>query len=392
MSGPLEDVRVVELTTMITGPVCGQMLADLGAQVIKVENPDGGDPFRRARGGLYSAPFGAYNRNKRSVTVNLRTDEGREVLLRLVERADVLVENYRPGVMDRLKLGQDVLGACNPRLIHCSITGFGPDGPYRDRPAYDAVAQSVAGLSSLFVDPEEPQITGPAMSDNLAGMNACYGILAALYGRAQTGAARRVEISMMEATMGFIGDRFAYLIQDGTEQNPLSRVRGSQSYALRCADGKLLAIHMSSPEKNWRGTLAALGCDGLADDQRFATHQARIGNYLELKAEFLKAAATAPRQHFLERLAANDVPHAPVHTIAEVLDDPQVKHLDSFFKTTHPSEGELTLLRRPVRFDGARDDQPLNPPPTLGEHTDAVLGELGYDAEAVARLRAEGIV
>ena len=249
----LKDVRIIELTAVITGPLAGQMLADLGADVIKVENPDGGDMFRAWRGGLYSGQFLAYNRNKRSVTINLRSDDGRDVFLRLVETADVLLENFRPGVMERLDLGLEVLRARNPRLIYCSITGFGEDGPYMHRPAYDAVAQSLAGVSSMFLDPDNPQITGPTIADNMTGINAAYGILGALFERERTGVARRIDVNMLESALSFMPDPWSNLINGEIPQGPLARVKASQSYAMRCADGKLVAIHLSSPPKFWQG-------------------------------------------------------------------------------------------------------------------------------------------
>ena len=388
----LDGVRVVELSTMITGPLGGQMLADLGAEVIKVEKPDGGDMFRSWRGGTYSAHFGAFNRNKRSLTLDLRSGAGRGVLLELAATADVLIENFRPGVMERLGLTPEALSAANPKLIYCSITGFGEDGPYRDRPAYDAVAQSLSGVSSMFLDPDDPQITGPTIADNMTGINACYGILGALFERERSGRARRVDVNMLESAMTFMLDPWANMMQDGIPQHPLSRVMASQSYALRCGDGKLLAVHLSSPEKFWQGIQAALECPGLGDDERFATRAARIENYLALKAALQDAAARRPRAYWVARLEAEDVPFAPVLTLPEVMADEQVRHLDSFFRATHPTEGELTLTRRPVRYDGARDDQPLAPPPTLGEHTDEVLAELGYDAEAIDALRRDKVV
>jgi len=388
----LKDVRVIELTAVITGPLAGQMLADLGADVIKVENPDGGDMFRNWRGGLYSSQFLAYNRNKRSVTLNLRSDEGRDVFIRLVETADVLLENFRPGVLDRLSLGLDRLRECNPRLIYCSITGFGEDGPYMHRPAYDAVAQSLSGVSSMFLDPDNPQITGPTIADNLTGINAAYGILGALFERERTGVARRVDVNMLESGLTFMPDPWSNLINGEIPQGPLARVKASQSYAMRCADGKLLAIHLSSPPKFWQGVQNAFKRTDLGSDPRFAEREGRIANYVELRAEFQKTAESKPRDYWLVRLEAEDVPFAPVNTLTEVFDDPQIKHLDPFFTTTHPKEGEKTLLRRPVRFDGSRDDQPLNPAPTLGEHTAEILSELGYDDGVIEQLRRSKIV
>ncbi len=388
----LAGIRVLELSTMITGPLGGQMLGDLGADVIKVENPEGGDMFRSWRGGRYSAHFLACNRNKRSLGLNLRRDEGREILLRLVETADVLLENYRPGVMDRLGLGVPFLRARNPALIYCSITGFGEDGPYRDRPAYDAVAQSIGGVTSLFIDPEDPQITGPTIADNMTGINACYGILGVLLERERTGAARRIDFNMLESTIAFMPDPWSSLLQEGFRQGPLSRVRTSQSYALRCGDGKPLALHLSSPPQFWQGVRDAFGRPDLGTDPRFATRELRIENYPDLKAELQKTALTAPRSHWMTRLEEEDVPFAPIHSLPEVVDDPQVRHLETFFTVTHPEEGEMTLLRRPVRYDGSRDDQPARAPPTLGEHTDEILDELGYDGRRRARLRLDAVI
>jgi formyl-CoA transferase len=388
----LDGVRVVELTNVITGPLCGQMLGDLGADVIKIENPDGGDMFRSWRGGSYSAHFGAYNRNKRSLTLNLREAAAKDVFLKLVKTADVLLENFRPGVMDRLGLGLDVLRKLNPKLIYCSITGFGHDGPYRERPAYDAVAQSIAGVSSMFLNPDDPQITGPTISDNMTGINACQGILAALIERSRTGVARRVDVNMLESSITFMPDPWANLLQGKIAQGPLARVKASQSYSLKCADGKLLALHLSSPDKFWQGVQNAFERPDLGKDPRFSTRAARIENYLDLKAEFSKTTVTRPRAHWMVRLEEQDVPFAPVLTLPEVLEDPQVKHLDTFVKMRHPTEGEMTLLRRPIHFDGKRDDQPLKAPPTLGEHNGEILRELGYDAAAVKALKEQGVI
>ena len=390
--GALDGIRVLELTTMITGPLGGQMLGDLGADIIKVENPNGGDMFRSWRGGSYAAHFLAYNRNKRSMTLNLRSGEGREILMRLVETADVLMENFRPGVMDRLGLGLEALRARNPTLIYCSITGFGEDGPYRDRPAYDAVAQSIGGVTSMFIDPQDPQITGPTIADNMTGINACYGILGALFERERTGVARRIDVNMLESSITFMPDPWSNMIQGGFEQGPLARVKDSQSYSLRCGDGKLLALHLSSPQKFWQGVQNAFERPDLGEDPRFAQRESRIEHYLELKAEFQKTAGTRPRAHWMKRLEEEDVPFAPILTLPEVMEDPQVRHLGTFFKTAHPTEGEMTLLRRPVRYDGSREDQPTKAPPQLGENTGEILAELGYDAAGIDRLRREEVV
>jgi formyl-CoA transferase len=387
----LKGVRVVELGTMITAPLAGMMLADLGAEVIKVEHPQGGDPFRSFRGGLYSPHFIAYNRGKRSIRLDLRKDDGRAVLLKLLARGDILIENYRAGVMDRLGLAQSVLQATNPRLIHCSITGFGADGPYSERPAYDTVGLALSGIASLFLDPEKPQVTGPTIPDNTTGMFACYGILGALYERERTGKGRRVEINMLEAAIAFIPDPFINHTRYKIDNDRLTRVASSHSFTFRCADGKVLALHLSSQQKFWEGMLTVFGRMDLANDTRFVTRDERVKNFVELTRLMGEAAATKPRGHWIPLLEANDVPFAPVNRIDEVLEDPQVKHLQSFATLKHPTEGELTMPRRPVRIDGERSDTELAPP-TLGEHTDAVLSELGYDGTAVAKLRTDKII
>ena len=391
MTEVLKGVRVVELGTMITAPLAGMMLADLGAEVIKVEHPQGGDPFRSFRGGHYSPHFVAYNRGKRSMKLDLRNEAGAAVLRKLLARSDILLENYRAGVMDRLGFGADALAATNPKLIHCSITGFGASGPYSGRPAYDSVGLALSGIASLFLDPENPQACGPTIPDNATGMYACYGILGALYERERTGRGRRVEVNMIEAAISFIPDPFANHTQMGIDNNPLTRVASSHSFALRCADGKLLALHLSSQPKFWEGMLTAIGRTELATDERFAVREARIKNYVELTHVLAETFATKPRAQWMTQLEAEDVPFAPVHNIPEVIDDPQIKHLETFRTLRHPTEGDIVSIRRPVRIDGGRDGSDL-PAPTLGQHTNEVLLELGYDQSGIGELRAASVI
>ena len=323
---------------------------------------------------------------------DLRSEEGKEIVLQLVERADVLVENFRPGVMDRLGLSLAALRERNPRLVYCSITGFGEDGPYEKRPAYDAVAQSLAGITSLFVDPENVQISGPTIADNVTGINACYGILAALFERERGGEPRRIDVNMIDSAVWFIPDPFSNMVLQGIPQGPLARVKASQSYGMTCADGKNLAVHLSSPEKFWIGVTEALEIQELRDDPRFNERMLRIENYLSLDAEFKAAAMRRPRNGWMRRLESNDVPHAPINTLDEVFDDPQIRHLDTFAEVERPGKGRQKFARRAVWIDGSRDDQKLEPAPFLGEHTDEILSELGYQTEAITDLRRREIV
>jgi formyl-CoA transferase len=377
MSGPLDGIRVVELTTMITGPLTGMMLADMGADVVKIENPEGGDPFRSYGGGGYSAQFCSYNRNKRSVAVSLRTELGRQTLEALAQRSDVLLENFRPGVLDRLGFPDDRLRKLNPRLIRCSITGFGSSGPYASRPCYDAIAQALSGMSSQFLDPESPRLSGTTISDNVTGQYACYGILAALLERERTGAARRVEVNMLEATLAFMPEPFAYFTQNGQVADAYLRIRNSQAFAFRCRDGKMVATHHSSQQKFWTQFCEAIELPELVNDPRFDTLAKRVANYDALLSEASVAFLRKTRAEWLSRFDRYDVPFTAINDVTEVFSDPQVRHLDSFFEYTHPTEGRLVGPRRPVLLDGGRNDQPALAPPTLGEHTEQVLKELG---------------
>jgi len=371
----LKGIRVVELGTMITAPLAGMMLADLGADVIKIERPGGGDPFRSFRGGLYSPHFIAFNRNKRSVVLDLSEDDGKAKLNALLAGADVLLENYRPGVMQRLGFDTESVRKNFPRLIWCSITGFGADGPYAERPAFDAVAGALSGIASVSLDREKPAMSGPTIADNVTGMYAAYGILGALYEREKTQCGRRVEVNMLEAAVSFIPDAFSNYTGLEIDNLPRTRVATSQSYAFRCADGKLIALHLSSPQKFWDSLIEVIERPDLKTDQRFAARDDRVRNYALLEAELAALFAQHDRAHWVRRLEQADVPFAPVQTVAEVLDDPQIKHLGTFYQQTHPSEGAQTLIHNPVWFDGWRAAT-TRPPPTLGEHAEEVLRDL----------------
>ncbi len=391
MGGVLDGVKVIELTTMITGPLAGMLLADLGASVIKVENPDKGDPFRYFRGGLYSGHFIAYNRNKRSLTLDLRSVQGKDILLDMLKQADVLIDNFRHGVLDRLGLSDAVLAEINPRLIHASITGFGRDGPYANRPSYDAVAQSLSGVLSQFVDPQSPQVGGPTLSDNITGFYCAYGILGALHERERTGKGRRIETSMLEATIAFAPDAFVNHKRYGVAVGPLTRVSASQSYAFRCQDGRLIAIHLSSQLKFWEGLLTALERTDIGTHPDFATREKRIDNYVLLRDELGKTFATRPRMEWMQRLEAQDVPYAPVHNVSEVMEDDQVRHLETFYSVQHPTEGEVWGVNPPLFIDGERPGT-MRAPPALGEHSEQILGEFGMSGETIAKLKAAKVV
>jgi crotonobetainyl-CoA:carnitine CoA-transferase CaiB-like acyl-CoA transferase len=377
---PLQGVTVLELGTMITAPYAGMMLAELGASVIKVENPNGGDPFRATGGGIYGPNFVAYNHSKKSLALDLKDERGRSTFETLLRQSDVLLENYRPGIMDKLGYSSEAVQRINPRIIHCSITGFGPDGPYAARPAYDAVASALSGIYSLAVDPRDPRLVGVTISDNVTGMYAVNGIVSALYDRERTGLGRRIEVNMLESAIAFTPDAFAYHTQNNVLYGPSSRVASSQCFAFTCADGKLLAIHLSLQVKFWENFLRAVGEQPIARDPRFKERTGRVSNYDSLNSEIATIIATQSRSYWMEQLQRCDVPFAPINTIPEVLEDEQVRHLDTFCETQHQTQGQVVTIRSPVHFDGA--ERANTAPPTLGEHNAEILAGLGLPADA----------
>ena len=384
MTGVLAGVRVLEHGTFITGPAASMLLADLGADVVKVEQPEG-DPFRAFRGGSYSPHYQTYNRNKKSVRLDTRKAEDLALFHRLVAEADVYIQNFRPGVAAKIGAGEERLRELNPRLIYCAISGFGPDGPAAQRPSYDTVAQAASGFLKLLVNPANPRVVGPALADAVTGFYAAYGILGALFERERQGNARgrqggesgargrRVEVSMLEAMTHFNLDAFTHLFSEGEVMGPYSRPSVSQSYVLRCADGKWIALHMSSPPKFWEGLAKAIDKPDLFDDARFATREARIRNQEVLIDVLGGFFARQERAEWCRRLEALDVPHAPMYDTDEVPGDAQARHLQLFVDAPHPGKpGERwTTVRSPVSFDGQRALD-VKAPPLLGDH-DAAL-------------------
>jgi crotonobetainyl-CoA:carnitine CoA-transferase CaiB-like acyl-CoA transferase len=372
MTGVLAGVRVLEHGTFITGPAASMLLGDLGADVVKVEQPEG-DPFRAFRGGTYSPHYQTYNRNKKSVRLDTRKADDLALFERLVGEADVYIQNFRPGVAAKIGAGEARLRELNPRLIYCAISGFGQDGPSAQRPSYDTVAQAASGFLKLLVNPANPRVVGPALADAVTGFYAAYGILGALYERSRTAKGRRVEVSMLEAMTHFNLDAFTHLFSEGEVMGPYSRPSVSQSYVLRCADGKWIALHMSSPPKFWEGLAKAIDKPDLFEDARFATREARIQNQEVLIDVLGGHFARHERAEWCRRLQALDVPHAPMYDTDEVPDDPQAKHLQLFVDAPHPGEPgrRWTTVRSPVSFDGERA-LAVTAPPLLGDHDDAL--------------------
>jgi crotonobetainyl-CoA:carnitine CoA-transferase CaiB-like acyl-CoA transferase len=377
MKSVLSGIRVVEQGTFITGPCTGMMLADLGADVIKVESPSG-DPYRSYQGGQFSPHFQAYNRNKRSLVLDMNAEADRDLFDQLIVNADIYIQNFRPGTAERLGAGAQRLQQLNPKLIYCSISGFGSSGPYVDRPSYDSVAQALSGFLSVVVDPDRPRFLGPALADAITGIYAAYGVLGALFERTRTQKGRLVEVSMLEAMAHFAVEPFAAFFALNQVPQSSDRPRLAQAYILRTADGGLIAIHLSSLEKFWRGLTAAIDSTELAGDERFRTREGRIQNFEALGAELDALFCRHPIAYWAERLNRNDVPFAPINRVDQVVDDPQVRHLGLIVPVDNPHEARFAV-RPAVRFDSQRANA-VQTAPLLNEHGEQIRSAMASDA------------
>jgi crotonobetainyl-CoA:carnitine CoA-transferase CaiB-like acyl-CoA transferase len=391
MSGALNGLKVLEAASYVTGPFAALLLADMGAEVIKIEEPKRGDPFRGWGDRNYSATFCSLNRNKKSVTLDLRSDEGREIVLKLARDADVLIENFRPGVMQKRGLGYETIKTINAKLVYCSISGFGQTGPYRDMPGYDTIGQARSGLLSLLTDPDKPQGMGISFSDHLTGMYACYGVLSALVNRLITGEGQQVETSLLRASVSFVSENAARYFETCHVPRRKHRTTTAGVFAFEDQEGLPFVLHMSSPDKFWHGLFDVVGKPEWAADERFRDRKGRIENYDILSERLQAIFRQGRRQDWLERLFERDVPAAPINTFDEVFADPQVRQYGFPIEVEHPKMGKMRLVgnavdlsRTPPRID--------RPPPVLGEHTDEILRSAGYEEAAIVSLRSKGVI
>ena len=388
MSGALAGIRVVEAASYVTGPFASQLLADMGAEVVKIEEPKRGDPFRGWGERNYAATFCSLNRNKKSITLDLRIDAGRDIALRLASEADVLIQNFRPGVMEKRGLGYNDIQKLNSKIVYCSISGFGPTGPYRDMPGYDTVGQARSGLLSLLTDPGKPQGMGISFSDHLTGMYACYGVLSALMNRMLSGEGQHVETSLLRASVSFVGENAARYFETGHVPRRKHRTTTAGVFAFEDRDGLPFVLHMSSPDKFWRNMFEVVGKPEWSEDSRFNNRRARIENYDMLVEQLTPIFRGGRREDWLRRLTEMDVPAAPINTLDEVFADPQVQTYGFPIEVEHPKMGKMKLLGNAV--DMSRTPPSIDrPPPMLGEHTEEILTGLGFDRAAIADLRAK---
>lgn len=393
--GPLHGLVVVDLTQFLSGPYATQILADLGAEIVKVEPPRG-DSSRAIRSNLIgdeSAYFLSINRSKRSVAVDLKRPEGRQVVLDLVARADVVIENYRPGILDRLGLGYDALRERNPRVVLASISGFGQDGPYRDRPAYDVVIQAMSGGMSLTGPIDgEPVRAGIAIGDLSAGMCAVIGALAAVREAVETGEGRHVDVSMLDTQLSMLTYQATYYLASSVVPGPQGRDHVSiPTYrSFRCADGRDLLV-AANTERMWQDLCRAIGRPDLPDDPDFADNEQRLRNRKRLDDVLEEAFRERSAVEWDRELAGLGVPAAPLYDLEGALRNEQVRHRRMVLDLADADGNPVPVIASPIRFLDGPLREPARPP-RLGEHTAEVLRDLGRTDREIGELAERGVV
>jgi crotonobetainyl-CoA:carnitine CoA-transferase CaiB-like acyl-CoA transferase len=395
---PLSGIRIVDLTRILAGPFCTMMLADMGAEVIKVEAPGVGDPLRQQgviRDGL-SWYFAAFNRNKRSLSLNLRSEEGRAVLARLIAASDVLVENFRPGVLAQMGFDATRLKALKPDLVYCSISGFGTTGPYRDRPSFDFIAQAMSGFMSVTGTADGPPMrAGPPLADLVAGLHGALGICAALVKRGCAGQGEQrgetVGASLNNGLISMLGFLAANHLATGEEppRTGNDHVIVAPYGMFRTRDGEVALA--PSQEQSYQRLVDALGLAELRADPRFATNDLRVRNRAAINAAIEARLVTETTEYWIDKLNAAGVPAGRIMGLAEVFADPQIIDQEMVLSQDHPGHGTVRMLGFPIKFAEAPCTL-RRPTPEVGADTDAVLQELGYSAAEITALRRAGVV
>jgi crotonobetainyl-CoA:carnitine CoA-transferase CaiB-like acyl-CoA transferase len=395
-TGALAGLRVVDMTRVLAGPFCSMLLADMGAEVIKVEEPGKGDdardypPFLRGA----SAYFTNLNRNKKSIVLDLKKPEGRDLLMDLLKKADVLLENFKPGTMDKLGLGYENVRAVNPGIVYASISGFGQYGPYRDRPGYDIIGQAMGGLMSVSGWPDSPPTrTGTAMADIVAGLNACVGILAALKGRERTGEGDRIDVSLVDSMVSAMETVIQiYLVEGRTPQRVGNRYEFIAPYdSFQAADGWVV-IGVGGQEV-WKRFCRVIGREDLIETPEFLTNKVRVRNVARLEEIVTEWTSKRKVDEIVSLLMGASVPCSPILNVAQICNDPHIaKAREMIVEMDHPLGGKMKVISCPIKFTRMKPTI-RSTAPAHGEHTERVLADLlGMSKEAYACLREKGAV
>jgi crotonobetainyl-CoA:carnitine CoA-transferase CaiB-like acyl-CoA transferase len=392
MAGPLDGFRIIDLTSVVSGPLGTMMLADQGAEVIKIEHPSGGD-FTRAmanRQGGFSASFLNNNRSKKSVALNLKDPRGVDAVLKLAATADAFVQNFRPGVVDRMGLGEAAVRAVNPSIVYCSISGFGDTGPYADKPVYDPLVQALSGLTSIQggSDDARPRLVRTIIPDKLTGYTSAQAITAALLRRERTGEGQHVKVSMLDSVIDFLwhSDMGSQTFVGG--ELPQEKAASFIDLIYETTDG-FITVAVNT-DKQWKSLPAALETPQWLEDPRFLTPALRHENIDDRLALTQSVLATDSSAHWLERLEAHDVPCAPVLTRSAMIDHPQIRATGIVVELDHPQAGKVRQARPAATFSVSAPDL-SNGAPLLGAHTDDLLASAGFTAAEIAALRADGV-
>jgi crotonobetainyl-CoA:carnitine CoA-transferase CaiB-like acyl-CoA transferase len=389
MAYSLQGVMVLDLSRVLAGPYCGMMLGDMGADVLKIEEPEGGDESRTWPPFVAGEASGylSMNRNKRNMTLNLKTPEAQNILRRLVERADVLIENFRTGTMESFGLGSDILQAINPRLIYCAVSVFGRSGPYKDKAGYEALMQAFSGVMSITGEPAGPPVRcGVSFLDLSTGMMAAYGVMTALFHRERTGIGQKIEVSLFETALSLMSyHAVGYLLEGNVPQRQGSGHPMIVPYQVfQTEDGEMFIV--GSNQRLWTRLCQALRREDLLQDRRFASNMERV-NHRHLLVPVLQGETQKyPTRVLNEMLDQAGVPCAPVNTLDDVLTDPQTLARDMVVDIPHPLIPDLKLLGLPIKLSTSPGDVRL-PPPLKGQHTEEVLNDLGYNEADIERFR-----
>ncbi len=392
----LEGIRVLDLTRALAGPFCTLMLGDYGADIIKIEIPGAGDDTRHWGPpfvGEESAYFLSINRNKRSLTLNFKEPEAVKIFLKLAKDADVVVENFTPGVMSRFGLDYDAVKKVNPKIVYCSISGFGQTGPYQNRPAYDQIMQGISGIMSITGEPDgEPQKVGIAVTDIGAGMWSAFAIMTAIFHRDQKGEGQYIDISMMDAQVAWLTYQAATYFAN---EEPPKRLGAAHPtlvpyQAFMCLDGKFINVAVGS-ERIWERFCQGMKMPEMKDNPDYATNGDRVRNRAEIVPKLQKIFLTRTVNEWVQDLQEFNVPCGPINDLADVFSDPQLLHREMFVEMAHPTLGSIKQTGIPIKFSltpGGLDRHP----PLLGEHNGELLKELGYSEADIERLARQEVI